>query len=102
MTEERQELPAMSEALLGLEEVNRLLDDLAAHAQVRAVTVKGAARSRAGEDGLSLDDARAALAAGGARGVQIRYAYAGAEWSDTLMVSADGVRLIRIRHEFDR
>jgi hypothetical protein len=52
------------------------------------------------EQSLSLEQARQLLLEGRARGIQIRYHYDGADWWDTLMRTPQGIRLVRIRHEF--
>jgi hypothetical protein len=93
------DLPPVSEALLDEETLARLFADLELAAEVLGVVVRrraGRLVEAAGD--LTLADARALFDAGDADGVQIRYRHDGWEWRDTLMRTAQGVRLVRVRH----
>jgi hypothetical protein len=81
------------QADLTVEDVERLAEDLAAHAESLVIAVKGAAAERA----PSLRDVPAIVRARAARGIQIRYRFEGAEWTDTLMIVESGARLVRMK-----
>ena len=85
-------LARLTTAVLDAETVEALFLDLATQVEVDSVLIKGQAGTYAGLAGL--DAARQALAAG-ARGIQIRYRWAGAGWLDTLLSTPAGVRLVR-------
>ena len=94
-------LPELRSSTLDLAEVERLLRDIEACAQVTEIIPKQSAQGYAPETGtLTLDDARQLLRARTVRGLQIRYRHDGADWWDTLMVAGENFRLVRIRHEF--
>lgn len=73
-----------------------LFSDLSTLVEIDEVLIKGDALGYAGADAgaTGLAEAQRALA-DGARGVQIRYRWAGAGWLDTLLRSPGGVRLVR-------
>ncbi len=76
----------------------RYFDDLTQCAEVLAILPKAAPQARSvGEVAWTLPEAHAALVDGRVRGVQIRYRYDSAEWWDTLLHEATGVRIVRIR-----
>ncbi|MCA9494419.1 MAG: hypothetical protein KC621_31045 [Myxococcales bacterium] len=94
------ELPELQEGLLDDATLRTLLADLRDHATVLDVLVKGGPSELAtlGEN----DPTRVPeLLRGGVRGVQVRYAFDGAEWRDTLMPAPGGVRLVRMKIDFD-
>ncbi len=91
-------LPDLHEGWLDDETIRRVLDDLAACAEVLEVRLKAAAERHADAAPLSLDRARAAFLDGHARGLQVHYRFGGDEWTDTLLRSGQGVRLVRMRH----
>lgn len=95
-------LPDLHQGLLDDATVDQLFRDLASFARILEIIPKFADR-RPVEDGasvLSLEEARSLLQSGAVRGVQVRYQHEGAQWWDTLMRTPQGVRLVRIRHEF--
>jgi hypothetical protein len=71
------------------------------HAQIFDVLIKGAPEKYAEEGPFSLEEGRALFSAGTVRGLQIRYLWNGAEWWDTLMRGAQGVRIVRVQHDWD-
>lgn len=95
-------LPDLNQAMLDWPGVEALLRDIAACAQVTEVVPKALAQGYVAEDAgaLTLADARRLLEERAVRGLQFRYRYDGADWWDTLMVLAEGWRLVRIRHDF--
>lgn len=92
-------LPELRQADLDAAELRALVDDLAAHASVRAVVARGAAGAPGDGGPVELDRVPALLGSGAVRAVQVRYTYQGAEWVDTLTAGGGGVRLIRMRQE---
>lgn len=96
---EDQTLPPMSEIVLDDEQLAALFDDLQRLVRIDRIVIK-TGRGRADAAGPQcLDEAHAMLAQRTVRGVQIRYRYDGAAWCDTLMPVAQGIRLVRIRHD---
>lgn len=97
---EQPRLPALTQALLDEPTLEALFADISACTQVLAVLARpaGSARGQAPVT-LSLDEARQGLADGSVRSLQIRYAYEGATWCDTLMPAPGGVRIVRIRDQ---
>ncbi|MEQ2007801.1 MAG: hypothetical protein ABMA26_13475 [Limisphaerales bacterium] len=94
-------LPDLRSSTVDLAEVERLLNDIEACAQITEIIPKQSAQGYAPETGmLTLDDARQLLRARAVRGLQIRYRHDSADWWDTLMVAGENFRLVRIRHEF--
>lgn len=92
-------LPDLHEGWLSWETAERVLADVAACAEVLEVRLKAAAARHADAAAPSLEAARAAFLAGEARGLQVHYRHAGDEWTDTLLHTDRGIRLVRIRHE---
>lgn len=93
-------LPELRIGTLDLAEVERLLNDIEACAQIAEIIPKHTAQGYVPEPGtLTLDDARHLLRAPAVRGLQIRYHHDGADWWDTLMMHGDKYHLVRIRHE---
>jgi hypothetical protein len=75
-----------------------LFRDLGACTQVISLRPKSAPRQQVVEEAsLTLEQARVRLAAGLLLGVQIRYAYDGHTWCDTLLRRSAGLTLVRIR-----
>jgi len=93
MTDPNEPLPELRDATLDEQGLEDLLQELGAFTEVREVRVKGSSTTRGVSVEPCLDDARAALARGAA--VQIRYAYRGEIWCDTLMPNGGRVRVVR-------
>lgn len=101
MTDQPHELPPMNDAMLDDESLSALFRDLRALATIDEVVIKSGP-GRANEPGAAtIDQAERLINDRSVRGVQIRYRHDGAHWYDTLMVTPLGVRLVRVRHEFD-
>lgn len=90
-------LPALQQTVLDVVTADALFRDLAACTQIHAVIPKYARSAHTGPDSLTLEQARTRLAAGLLLGVQIRYAYEGHTWCDTLLHRPAGLTLVRIR-----
>ena len=94
-------MPELNTGLLDLAQVEQLLGDIEACAQITEIIPKHGARSQVSETaGITLGDARQLLRERSIRGLQLRYRYEGADWWDTLMVAGEQFRLVRIRHDF--
>lgn len=96
-------LPELQQAQFDAAELETLLRDIAACAEITEVIPKYSATGHVPDNAaLTLDDGRRLLLAGEARAVQFRYRYQEADWWDTLMALPGGqFRLVRIRHQFD-
>ncbi len=101
-------LPALNDALLCAEELDRLLADVAAHGERIEVRIRGRNGGRMtaddpsnGSSGTGWDERRirGALAAVPPSSVQLRYLFDGGWWWDTLLPVGRRVRLVRIRHD---
>ncbi len=90
-------LPPLQQTILDVATTDALFRDLAACTTIQAVIPKYARNAHTGPDTLSLEQARTRLAAGLLLGVQIRYAYEGHAWTDTLLRRPAGLTLVRIR-----
>ena len=90
-------LPPLQQTVLDVATADALFRDLAACTRVTAVLPKYARNQHTGPDSLTLEQARTRLAAGLLLGVQIRYAYDGHSWCDTLLRRPAGLTLVRIR-----
>lgn len=89
-------LPDVQQAVLDAPTLEALFRDLAQCTQILAVVPKTAAAGMVAERSISLDDARAGLASGAFRGVQVHYRYDHQTWCDTLLSTPAGVRLVRL------
>ncbi len=99
---EQQKLPDLNTTILNIGEVEQLLSDIEQFAQVTEIIPKFAARDHVQDtSSITVQQARELLASRGVRGLQLRYRYENADWWDTLMVSGDRFRVVRIRHDFD-
>lgn len=91
------DLPETWESELDDDTLEALFRDIA-QTTVLEVLVKGAPTALTDARRPTLEEARAMLAAGEIRGVQLRYVHDGVEWWDTLLATpTGGVRLVRIR-----
>lgn len=94
-------LPDLNMALLDAAQVEQLLRDIEACAQITEIIPKFAARGQVPDTAsVTLAQARELLVARAVRGLQLRYRYENADWWDTLMLAGDQFRLVRIRHDF--
>jgi hypothetical protein len=92
-------IPEMREALLDESNVRALLADWLACTQIEQVFVKDSLRSQQPGSGLQVEVAIEEFLHGRFAAVQVRYAFEGYGWTDTLMRVGEGIRMVRCRHE---
>jgi hypothetical protein len=90
------EFPDLHESMLDESKLDALFNDIAMEAQVLSVLLKGGAEVLAEGGDVALSDALARLKGGRVRAVQVRYVHRGQAWTDTLMRTASGYRVVRI------
>lgn len=91
-------LPEIREALLSHEEVSILAADLQEYTQIASVICKSRSQQHAQIETIRLSTAIDQLFARTVTAVQIRYAYDGHEWTDTLLQTPAGIRFVRCQH----
>jgi len=90
------DLAELQRALLDEATLDALLGDIAALCTIEAIAFKSSAESYASAaTSRSIGDVRPALARGEA--VQLRYAYRGERWCDTLLPGLSETLLVRMR-----
>lgn len=96
-------LPELQQAQFDAAELETLLRDIGACAQITEIIPKFSAIGHVSDNTLlTLDDGRRLLLDGSARAVQFRYRFDGADWWDTVMALPGNLfRLVRIQHHFD-
>lgn len=95
--EEELVLPELQDEIVNDETIRRLFADLEALTDVLEIRVKGAAREHSGAAPSDLASACDLLLHDHVRAVQIIYHYQGEDWSDTLMRTPKGNRLLRMQ-----
>lgn len=91
--------PPSVEAMVSAADLDDLFRDLAACVELQHIAVKYTAdRANAHPAPLDLVKARLLLNAPDIHALQLRYAYNGNLWIDTLSPRDDGYHLLRIRH----
>ena len=102
MSEEATKLPELTESVLSPDQIRELFRDIEALTQIVEIIPKHGSRDYV-DDSIELDlaTARDRLLDRTYRGLQIRYQYDGGLWWDTLIRIPEGIRIVRIRHEFD-
>lgn len=94
------ELPDLHQGMLDEATLATYFADLQEHAEVFDVNAKGAPESYASDSPMDLAAGENLFQSGLVRGLQIRYRFGGVEWWDTLIRAPEGVRLVRIEHNF--
>ncbi len=89
------EWPEMRSTVVDDADVEGFFSELSLETRVIGVLIRGAAITVS--DLPTLREARDLLLSGRATGVQIRYVHLGAEWSDTIMRTGAGLRMVRVR-----
>lgn len=90
-------LPELTDAVVGVETLERLFADLGALTEVQHVIVRSRAGVRASTADVRLDEARAKLLAREVDGVQVLYRWEGATWRDAILAAPGGFRVVRMR-----
>jgi hypothetical protein len=98
---ETPKLAELQDAILDAETLERLFRDLELCTKILGVTPRRARNQMVPNVNVTLSDAKVLLASGAISGLQIRYLYEDVEWWDTLIRMQQGVRLVRIRHQFE-
>ena len=91
-------VPLMVEGLIDPPTLTRLFNDIQTAGTVLGVREKGGSAEYAGGDAMPPAIALERLLAGTARAVQLRYHFDGHEWTDTVLATASGFRVVRCRH----
>lgn len=95
-------LPEMRDAVLSHDEILVLAADLQAYTQIASVICKIRSLQHVPPENIPLPAAIDQLFARTVTAVQIRYVYDGHEWTDTLMYTPTGIRLVRCQHPIAR
>ncbi len=90
------EFPDLHESILDEARLDALFNDIAMEAQVLSVLLKGGAEVLAEGGDVALSEALSMLKEGRVRAVQVRYVHRGQSWTDTLLRTASGYRVVRI------
>jgi len=90
------EFPDLHESILDEARLDALFNDIAMEAQVLSVLLKGGAEVLAEGGDVALSEALSMLKEGRVRAVQVRYVHRGKAWTDTLLRTASGYRVVRI------
>lgn len=90
------EFPDLHESILDEARLDALFNDIAMEAQVLSVLLKGGAEVLAEGGDVALSEALSMLKQGRVRAVQVRYVHRGKAWTDTLLRTANGYRVVRI------
>ena len=91
-------LPEMREAVLSNDDLAALVADLQALTQIQSVIGKAGARQHSSDSPLTIETAAARLTTGTLPAAQVHYRYDGSEWTDTLIRSPQGIKLVRCQH----
>lgn len=95
------DLPPMNDALLDDSALADLFRDVQHLAQLDEIIIKTGPGHVNDQQSVSLEEAQRLLTEKSVRGVQLRYRHQNTTWWDTLMPTPNGVRLVRIKHDFD-
>jgi hypothetical protein len=91
-------LPEMREALLTREDVMALVADWVAHTRVISTLCKAGPHQQTPPGNTPLEIAIERLLERTVSAIQVRYAYDGYEWTDTLLNTPAGIRMVRCQH----
>ena len=91
-------LPEMREAILSRDDVLTLVADLQAHTRISSTLCKAAPQQQTPPHNIPLEAAVERLIERTVSAIQIRYTYDGHEWTDTLLNSPSGIRIVRCQH----
>ena len=91
-------VPLMMDGVIDAATLRQLFTDIQSAGTAIGVREKGGPAEYAAGGELSPAKALERLLAGTARAVQIRYQFDGHEWTDTVLATATGFRVVRCRH----
>jgi hypothetical protein len=91
-------VPLLVEGHIDAATLQQLFADLASSATVTGVREKGGPTEYSPGADPTPNAALARLLSGAARTVQVRYRFAGDEWTDTIFRAPGGFRVVRCRH----
>ncbi len=91
-------MPEMRQGLLSASDLKELCADLTQLTRVLSIQTRVRGNTNAETRSGALDDVLQDLWDGNLQAVQIRYAYDGHEWTDTLLRSDCHIRVIRCQH----
>ena len=91
-------VPLMTKGLINTETLRQLAADLKVAAEVLSIREKASAATQSAQDEVSLATCIDHLLKGYIRAAQIRYRYAGNEWTDTITATYDEFHVVRCRH----
>lgn len=92
-------VPLMIEGLVDENTLRQLGDELLSATSIISIREKGNPTSHAADGELTVNQALTRLLSGYVRAIQVRYAFAGHEWTDTILSMPDGYRIVRCRHD---
>jgi len=95
-------LPDLQQSYLDDDTLDAYIADINGLVELIEVIPKYGAQQYAPEEDAKIDftEAMSTLRSGGYRGLQVRYRYEGSQWWDTLMSTPEGIRIVRIQHDF--
>jgi hypothetical protein len=96
MSDPNLDLSELCEGYLTPELLDDLVTDLTQLTSIEAVMVRGGEFTMAEQTQMDLPTAVEHMKANKLRGIQIRYTWDGVAWLDTLLKSAQGVKLVRM------
>jgi hypothetical protein len=96
------QVPLMTKGLINAETLHQLAEDLEVAAEVLSIREKASAATHSAPDEASLAACIDHLLNGVIRAAQIRYRYAGNEWTDTITATNDGFQVVRCARLDDR
>lgn len=91
-------MPEMRQGLLSANELDQLCADLLQLTKIQSIQTRMRGNSNAQTEVAGLDTVLQNLWNGNLQAVQVRYAYDGHDWTDTLLRSDCHVRVIRCQH----
>ena len=95
------DLPELRQADIDDETLDQLFSDIAEQATLLEVIPKAHDESFISSNRISLPEARLLLENAKVKEVQVRYCYKNAEWWDTIMITPDAYKIIRMKHEMN-
>ncbi|QDU19809.1 hypothetical protein [Urbifossiella limnaea] len=92
-------VPLLVEGVIDADTLRRLFLDLSVAARIISLREKGGPADYASANEPTLVEALQRLLSGASRATQVQYLFAEVEWTDTVLATAAGYRVVRCRHE---